>query len=76
MHLKQGQRTAALGSYVNFFLALYGTWIQVALFDLRFGNDSVFERVCKALQFGIMTGLTIVGPAAATQSHQTGRELT
>ena len=32
------------------------------MFDIRFSNDSVFERLCKALQFGIMTGFAVVGP--------------
>ena len=41
---------------------MWFTWFQVALFDVRFGTDSVFERVCKALQFGIMTGFAVTGP--------------
>jgi Bacterial low temperature requirement A protein (LtrA) len=38
---------------------LWFTWFQVALFDIRFGNDSVFERFCKAAQFGVMVGLAV-----------------
>lgn len=41
----------------------------MALFDVRFSNDSVFERLCKALQFGIMTGFAVVGP-----NYKTGWE--
>ena len=41
---------------------LWFTWLQVTLFDIRFGSDSVFERVCKALQFGVMAGFAVVGP--------------
>ncbi|MCJ1380883.1 hypothetical protein MMC17_003992 [Xylographa soralifera] len=52
----------ALGTYIQFFFLLWGLWFQVAIFDVRFSNDSVFERLCKALQFGVMTGLAIVGP--------------
>ena len=33
------------------------------MFDIRFGVDSVFERICKGLQFGVMTGFAVVGPA-------------
>ncbi|KAK9489858.1 hypothetical protein V1508DRAFT_426712, partial [Lipomyces doorenjongii] len=54
--------TDALRSYVAFFIILWGTWFQVAKFDVRFGNDSILERVCKALQFGIMVGFAVTGP--------------
>ena len=60
---------AALKSYIGFFGILWFTWFQVALFDLRFSNDSVFERLCKALQFGVMTGFAVVGP-----NYKTGWE--
>ncbi|MCJ1418351.1 hypothetical protein MMC32_004698 [Xylographa parallela] len=56
----------ALGTYIQFFFLLWGIWFQVAIFDVRFSNDSVFERLCKALQFGVMTGLAIVGPDFGT----------
>ena len=36
------------------------------MFDVRFSNDSVWERFCKALQFGIMTGFAVVGPGYKT----------
>jgi low temperature requirement protein LtrA len=48
-----------LKSYVGFFAILWFTWLQVALFDVRFGHDSAFERVCKAAQFGVMIGLAV-----------------
>ena len=51
-----------LKSYVGFFSLLWFTWFQVALYDVRFGHDSVFERVCKAIQFGVMVGLAVEGP--------------
>jgi hypothetical protein len=35
----------------------------VALFDIRFGHDSAFERVCKAIQFGVMVGLAVESAA-------------
>ena len=55
-------RSSALKSYIGFFSMLWFTWLQVSLFDVRFGTDSVFERICKALQFGIMAGFAVVGP--------------
>ena len=57
----------ALKSYVGFFSILWFTWLQVALFDVRFSNDSAFERLCKAIQFGIMVGFAVVGPAYSTE---------
>jgi low temperature requirement protein LtrA len=41
---------------------IWFTWFQNTMFDVRFSNDSVFERCCKAAQFGIMTGFAITGP--------------
>ncbi|MCJ1398276.1 hypothetical protein MMC11_001473 [Xylographa trunciseda] len=63
----------ALGTFIEFFFLLWGVWFQVAIFDVRFSNDSVFERLCKALQFGVMTGLAIVGPDFATQNTPDGQ---
>lgn len=51
----------ALKSYVGYFGLLWFTWLQVALFDIRFGHDSAFERICKAAQFGVMVGLAVEG---------------
>ncbi|CAF9926688.1 MAG: hypothetical protein GOMPHAMPRED_004214 [Gomphillus americanus] len=52
-----------LKSYIGFFALLWFTWFHVAVFDIRFGADSIVERVFKALQFGVMTGFAIVGPS-------------
>ena len=52
-----------LKTYIGFFAMLWFAWLQSTLFDIRFGNDSVFERICKALQFGVMAGFAVVGPA-------------
>lgn len=35
--------------------------MQVTLYDVRFGVDSIFERVCKALHLGIMIAFAVVG---------------
>lgn len=52
----------ALSSYVGFFCVLWFTWYQVSLYDVRFSMDSVFDRICKALQFGVMVGFAVIGP--------------
>lgn len=57
---------AATKSYLGFFSILWFTWLQVTLFHLRFGVDSAFERLCKFLHFGVMTGFAVVGPAYKT----------
>ena len=53
---------SALTSYLGFFTILWFTWIQVTLFDVRFGVDSLFERVLRMMHFGVMVGFAIVGP--------------
>ena len=51
----------SLKNYVGFFTILWFTWLQTSLFDVRFATDSVFNRVCKATSFGVMTGFAITG---------------
>ena len=69
---------AALRYYVLFFSILWFTWLQVTLFDARFSADSLFERTCKALHFGVMTGFAVVGPnfQAAETNFSTMQQLT
>ena len=52
----------ALESYIGFFTLMWFTWLQTALFDVRFSNDSAYSRLCKALSFGVMTGFAVVDP--------------
>ncbi|XMA16151.1 hypothetical protein WAI453_008942 [Rhynchosporium graminicola] len=54
---------AALKAYAGFFCILWFLWVQVGLFDVRFVQDSILERIGKVCQFGVMIGLAIVGPA-------------
>lgn len=44
----------SLTAYIGFFSLLWLTWYQVSLYDVRFSADSVFERVAKAIHFGVM----------------------
>lgn len=53
-------RDAALASYAFTFGILWFTWLQVTLYDVRFAVDSVYERVCKAVHFGVMVGFASV----------------
>ncbi|KAJ5183710.1 hypothetical protein N7492_001326 [Penicillium capsulatum] len=51
----------ALGAYIGFLGIIWFTWLQVTLFDIRFARDSVFERICKAVQLGAMVGFASAG---------------
>ncbi|KAL1601471.1 hypothetical protein SLS60_006386 [Paraconiothyrium brasiliense] len=53
---------STLTAYVGFFSLLWLTWYQVSLYDVRFSTDSVFERVAKAIHFGVMVGFAVIGP--------------
>ena len=59
-------RLLDLTSYLGYFAIIWFTWLQNTLFDVRFSNDSAFERMCKLLQFGVMTGFAITGPGYNT----------
>ncbi|KAH7411716.1 hypothetical protein DE146DRAFT_251587 [Phaeosphaeria sp. MPI-PUGE-AT-0046c] len=52
----------SLTAYIGFFSLLWLTWYQVSLYDVRFSADSVFERIAKALHFGVMVGFAVIGP--------------
>lgn len=68
----------ALRAYILFFTILWFTWLQVTLFDARFSADSLFERTCKALHFGVMIGFAVVGPkiAGSDTSYDVLQQLT
>ncbi|KAF2842432.1 hypothetical protein M501DRAFT_1029138 [Patellaria atrata CBS 101060] len=53
---------SSLTAYIGFFCLLWFTWYQVSLYDVRFSADSVFNRCCKAGQFGVMVGFAVVAP--------------
>ena len=45
----------SLKNYVGFFTILWFTWLETSLFDVRFATDSIFNRVCKAISFGVIS---------------------
>jgi low temperature requirement protein LtrA len=47
--------------YIGFFGILWSTWFQITLHDVRFARDSLYERVCKTIQFICFVGLALVG---------------
>lgn len=60
----------ALGAYIGFLGIIWFTWLQVTLFDIRFARDSVFERVCKAIQLGAMVGFASAGSRFSTRVQE------
>ncbi|PYH81717.1 hypothetical protein BO82DRAFT_383535 [Aspergillus uvarum CBS 121591] len=57
----------ALGAYVGFLGVVWFTWLQVTLFDIRFARDSIFERICKAIQLAVMVEFASAGTRFTTQ---------
>lgn len=62
----------SLEQYVGFFSILWFTWYQVSMYDVRFAMDSLFERVCKAVQFLVMMGFAICAPNFRVGEQATG----
>ncbi|PIG88168.1 hypothetical protein AARAC_007274 [Aspergillus arachidicola] len=58
----------ALGAYIGFLGVIWFTWLQVTLFDIRFARDSVFERICKAIQLAAMVGFASAGTRFTTRA--------
>ncbi|KAL8776054.1 MAG: hypothetical protein Q9213_008399 [Squamulea squamosa] len=68
-----------ISSYIGFFAILWFTWLQVVMFDVRFGVDSVFERVAKLIHFAVMVTFAIIGtvfdPSSPQETYATMRQL-
>lgn len=43
------ENRASLQNFVGFYTILWFTYLQTTIRDVRFGADSVFDRVCKAI---------------------------
>lgn len=46
---------------------IWFTWLQVTLFDTRFARDTIFERICKAIQLAAMVGFASAGTRLTTR---------
>ncbi|RDA83517.1 hypothetical protein CP532_4151 [Ophiocordyceps camponoti-leonardi (nom. inval.)] len=64
-------------SYVGFFCLLWLTWFVVTLFDVRYATDSIFSRLTRAIQLGVLVGFVVVDPSfdALRQNANTFRVL-
>ncbi|KAE8843329.1 hypothetical protein HRS9139_02626 [Pyrenophora teres f. teres] len=58
--LKEINDAASLRAYTGFFALLWLTWYSNALYDVRFSSDSLFERMAKALHFGVMQRMSLL----------------
>ncbi|KAH7385431.1 bacterial low temperature requirement A protein-domain-containing protein [Phaeosphaeria sp. MPI-PUGE-AT-0046c] len=52
----------ALIDYLKLFTIMWFTWLITTLFDVRFSIDCVWNRLHKAIQFGVFTGFVFAGP--------------
>src|ERR1700750_597322 len=41
---------------------MWFTWLSTTIYDVRFSTDSILNRLCKAVHFGIMTAFVFAGP--------------
>jgi hypothetical protein len=64
-------------NYLKLFTLMWFTWLSITLFDVRFSIDCVWNRLHKAIQFGVFTGFVFAGPvfdkynnSADTQSYK------
>jgi low temperature requirement protein LtrA len=51
----------SLFAYIGFFIIIWTTWFQITLHDVRFAQDSFYERVCKMIQFIVFAVFALVG---------------
>ncbi|KAM4057317.1 Low temperature requirement A [Hirsutella rhossiliensis] len=53
---------ARFKAYVGYFCLLWLTWFLVTLFDVRYVTDSIFSRLTRAIQLGVLVGFVVVAP--------------
>ncbi|PHH93401.1 hypothetical protein CDD83_3714 [Cordyceps sp. RAO-2017] len=53
---------ARFKAYIGYFYLLWLTWLLVTLFDVRYVTDSIFNRMTRAVQLGVLVGFTVVAP--------------
>jgi hypothetical protein len=39
---------------------MWFTWLSTILYDVRFVADSVYNRICKLIHFGVMAGFVSI----------------
>ncbi|KZF26046.1 hypothetical protein L228DRAFT_257543 [Xylona heveae TC161] len=56
----------SLFSFMGFIAIIWATWLQIALYDVRFAFDCYLERAYKLVQMAIMLGFAAVGSNFST----------
>lgn len=63
LHVDEGDQRRGKPEVVHRLLRFpLDPWYCIALFDLRFSTDSIFERISKALHIGVIIGFAVAGP--------------
>ncbi|PHH74739.1 hypothetical protein CDD82_4803 [Ophiocordyceps australis] len=74
---QQATNKARFKAYTGYFCLLWLTWFLVTLYDVRYVTDSVFARITRAIQLGVLVGFAVVAPKfdSTTQHFETMRTM-
>ncbi|PHH60009.1 hypothetical protein CDD81_2213 [Ophiocordyceps australis] len=74
---QQATDKARFKAYTGYFCLLWLTWFLVTLYDVRYVTDSVFSRITRAIQLGVLVGFAVVAPKfdSTTQHYETMRTM-
>ncbi|KAK7211346.1 hypothetical protein V2G26_018524 [Clonostachys chloroleuca] len=57
-----------LASFIGYFILLWTTWLVTTLFDARFGQDGILERIARAFHLAVMIGFAEAGVSFEKQN--------
>jgi len=60
-------------SYILFFIILWFTWLQTTLYDIKFTQESFYERVFRGIHFAVMVGFASVSTSWDPLNQGDGR---
>ncbi|KAH7305207.1 bacterial low temperature requirement A protein-domain-containing protein [Stachybotrys elegans] len=55
--------TSTLASFVIYFTLLWITWLVTTVFDARFGQDGILERLARACHLTVMIAFAMLSPS-------------
>lgn len=58
--VKDVAKSDDLYNYIGFLTILWFTWFLVGAFDIRFSQDSIFDRAIRTVHLGVLVGFSIV----------------
>lgn len=62
LQILRAKYSLAILNYLKLFTLMWFTWLSTVLYDVRFAADSILNRICKAVHFGVMAGFVFGGP--------------